>query len=62
MLPICFVDPQAAGAIEDEVKVAEQKFQESKVLAENAMSAFLASDVSFIVLLPSLYTVSSFFY
>ncbi|KAM3181456.1 hypothetical protein ACTXT7_014343 [Hymenolepis weldensis] len=39
-----FVDPQAAKVLEDEVKVAEDKFQESKVLAETAMANFLASD------------------
>ncbi|VUZ47107.1 unnamed protein product [Hymenolepis diminuta] len=37
-------NPQAAKVLEDEVKVAEDKFQESKVLAETAMANFLASD------------------
>lgn len=40
------IDPQAAKVLEDEVKIAEDKFQESKVLAETAMVNFLASDVS----------------
>lgn len=34
--------------IEDDVKVAQQKFQESKVLAETAMTNFLASDLEHI--------------
>lgn len=37
-------NPQASKVLEDEVKVAEDKFQESKVLAETAMANFLASD------------------
>ncbi|KAL5112130.1 Endophilin-A3 [Taenia crassiceps] len=37
-------NPQAAKVLEDEVKIAEDKFQESKVLAETAMANFLASD------------------
>ena len=40
------LDPQGAKLLEDEVKIAEDKFQESKVLAETAMANFLASDVS----------------
>uniref|UniRef100_A0A5K3ERN3 BAR domain-containing protein n=1 Tax=Mesocestoides corti TaxID=53468 RepID=A0A5K3ERN3_MESCO len=38
------LNPQAVKALEDEVNVAEKKFQESKVLAETAMVNFLASD------------------
>ncbi|VDM32324.1 unnamed protein product [Hydatigera taeniaeformis] len=37
-------NPQAAKVLEDEVKAAEDKFQESKILAETAMANFLASD------------------
>ncbi|VDK89251.1 unnamed protein product [Dibothriocephalus latus] len=38
--------PAGAKVIEDEVKIAEEKFQESKELAETAMINFLSSDPS----------------
>ncbi|VDL98559.1 unnamed protein product [Schistocephalus solidus] len=40
--------PAGGKAIEDEVKIAEEKFQESKVLAETAMINFLSSDIEHI--------------
>lgn len=41
-------NPAGGKAIEDEVKIAEEKFQESKVLAETAMINFLSSDIEHI--------------
>nr|VZI39859.1 unnamed protein product [Spirometra erinaceieuropaei] len=37
-------NPAGGKVIEDEVKIAEEKFQESKMLAETAMVNFLSSD------------------
>lgn len=52
LCPFRVSDPQAAKVLEDEVKIAEDKFQESKVLAETAMANFLSSDVSSLFCVP----------
>lgn len=43
--PLCSISP-GAKIQEDEIRAAEEKFDESKTMAESAMVNFLSSDVS----------------
>lgn len=47
-ISLFFIGANNSRLPEDEVKIAEEKFNESKVLAEQAMINFLNSEVSYI--------------